>query len=93
MVADELKKGPLPYRRRRKLMRYASQVDIRPFDASLLIAEAQHEAGQLDLVDWKHAESFTPLIHPERWPIWFKMMVGLIIVALLDVTVFRLLGW
>jgi hypothetical protein len=93
MVAEELKKGALPYRRRRKLMQYASQVDIRPFDASLLIAEAQLEAGQLDFIDPQPAEPMTSLIHPERWPIWFKMTIGLIIVALLDITILRLLGW
>ncbi len=93
MVAEELKAGPLPYRRRRKLMGYAARIGIKPFDASLLIAEAQREAGQLDPLNLQPDEGLTPLIHPERWPLWFKMTAALIIVALLDLTILRLLGW
>ncbi len=93
MVVDELARGPLPYRRRRKLMQYAAQIDIRPFDASLLIAEAQLEAGQLDPIHFQRPETITPLIHPERWPLWFKMTAAAIIVLLVNMTLIRLMGW
>jgi len=91
MVSREIEKGPLPYRRRRKLMGYAAQIGIRPFDASLLIAEAQREAGQLDPITLQPAGPLNALIHPERWPIWFKLTVGFIVVALLDLAILHIL--
>lgn len=93
MVAMELARGPLPYRRRRKLMRYASQIDIKPFRASLLIAEAEREAGLATPIERVEPDDFDALLHPERWPIWFKLTVGLIIAVLVDVVVLRALGW
>ncbi len=93
MVAMELARGALPYRRRRKLMRYAAQIDIKPFRASLLIAEAEREAGLATPIEKVEPDDFDALVHPERWPIWFKLTVGLIIAMLIDVIVLRALGW
>ncbi len=95
MVADELQRGPLPYRRRRKLMRYATQIGIKPFQASLLIAEAQREAGHLDdidQIDVHDATDVATLIHPERWPLWFKLTAALIVAIILDLVIIRAIG-
>jgi len=95
MVADELQRGPLPYRRRRKLMRYAAQIGIKPFQASLLIAEAQREAGHLDdidQIDVHDAADVTTLIHPERWPLWFKLTAALIVAIIVDLMIIRAIG-
>jgi len=92
MVADELKSGPLPYRRRRKLIRYAGEIDILPFDACLLIAEAQKEAGQLDPVQFEPVDEIGAIVNPERWPLWFKLAIAMIIVTLFDLTLLRFLG-
>ncbi len=92
MVAEEVRNGPLPYRRRRKLMRYASQIGMKPFDASLVIAEVQREAGQADPLE-PVDDDLTTLIHPERWPIWFKLSAALIIAMLVDLVAIRALGW
>ncbi|MBN1347065.1 MAG: hypothetical protein JXQ73_30520 [Phycisphaerae bacterium] len=93
MVADELARGPLPYRRRRKLMRYATQIGIKPFRASLLIAEAQRQAGHVDDPELQHPDPITPLVHPERWPIWFKLTAAMIVATLVDLMIIRAVGW
>ncbi len=93
MVADELAKGPLPYGRRRKLMRYAAQTGLGPFEASMLIAQAQRETGQPDSLNVQQPDPLTTLVHPERWPIWFKLTAALIIALLVDLVVIRAIGW
>ena len=93
MVSGELNDGPLPYRRRRMLMGYAAQIGIAPFRASLLIAEAQREAGQLEDPELDVPDDVATLIHPERWPIWFKLCAALIVALLVDLVVIRAVGW
>jgi hypothetical protein len=93
LLAAAVPSGPPTSRRRRKLMRYASQIGIKPFDASLLIAEVQREAGQADPLESSADDDLTTLIHPERWPIWFKLSAALIIAMLVDLVAIRALGW
>jgi hypothetical protein len=93
MADDEVRDVPLPYRRRRKLMRYAAQIGIDAFEASLMIAQAEREAGHHDDMELLPADDIAPLIHPERWPIWFKLTAALMIAILVQIIAIRALGW
>ena len=99
MVRDEIGVSPLTYSRRRLLIRYAGQIGIDDFEANLLIAQAQHEAGQLDLSSVGHYPDDevpfdTPvdlelLLHPERWPVWFRLSLALLAAIIIDLLVIR----
>lgn len=93
MADDEVRDAPLPYHRRRKLMRYAAQVGITAFEASVVIAQAEREAGHRHDIDVVPDDQILPLIHPERWPIWFKLTAALVIAMLIDLIVIRAFGW
>ena len=48
MVVGELEAGFLRHSRREELIRYAAHLGLSEFQAMLLIAEAQHQAGQIE---------------------------------------------
>jgi hypothetical protein len=97
MVTAQLEEGVLRFSRRRQLVKYARKLNISPFEANLVIAEAQYEAGHLIKPDAKFAEELTydapadlkTMARPGRWPIWFKLSIALIAAILIDLVLIQ----
>ena len=99
MVREEIGTGLLTYSRRKLLIRYAEQIGISPFDANLLIAQAQYEAGQLEFassdrsggeeISFDTPISLELLVRPERWPVWFRLGIALLAAAVIDLLIIR----
>ena len=70
MVVHELEGGFLRYSRREALMKYAAQLKLAEFEATLLIAEAQYSPDTLETVDpveFGSAVTLSTATSPERW--------------------------
>jgi len=92
MVVSELEGGLLRYTRRQRLLRYAESLGIPAFEASLLIAEAQFHAAQLQPRP-PVADSDAPLIlRPNSWPMWAKVGFAMVVAAIIDVILIRALS-
>lgn len=80
MVEAELERGLLRYSRRRQLVRFAQALGLSEFEASLLIAEAQYNAGQADDLPEGLDTSAVPrpTTHPEHWPVAVRFLVAVI---------------
>jgi len=97
MVASHLEEGLLRFSRRRQLVKYAQKMGIVPFEANLIIAQAQYEAGHLIKPDVKFSEELTydapadleTMTRPERWPAWFKLSFALLVAILIDLLVIQ----
>ncbi len=89
MVVGELEAGVLRYSRRRALLRYAETIGIQSFDASLLIAEAQYRARQLDPIELDTRATIPmPQVEPEavteiRSP-GYQFAFALLVAAIID---------
>jgi len=72
MVVAELEAGFLRYSRRQALMRYAKRIGIGEFDATLLMAEAQFYADQIEPghVDVLLADEAGPFVVSEEARAW-----------------------
>ncbi len=89
MVVHELEAGVLRYSRRRALLRYAEEIGIPPFDANLLIAEAQYRAEQLDPVEFDARADyplppFAPAAGDESLSPGFQLTFALLVAAMID---------
>ncbi|MGB9623746.1 MAG: hypothetical protein ACPMAQ_02695 [Phycisphaerae bacterium] len=89
MVVHELEAGVLRYSRRRALLRYAEEIGIAPFDANLLIAEAQYGAKQLDPAEFDARADFPlppfePADRPEAFSSGYQLLFALLIAAMID---------
>ena len=89
MVGQELKSGLLRYTRRQRLIRYATMLQIEPFEANLVIAEAQYEAGHLTHPTFDTTANVQTLRQLERWPAWFKVSFALIAAMLIDLVIIQ----
>lgn len=94
MVVHELEGGFLRYSRREALMRYAAQLKIAEFEATLLIAEAQYSPDTLETVDpveFGSAVTLQTAGRPERWSISLRIAIALFVAAVIDVVIIYLL--
>lgn len=78
MVAGELEAGILRYSRRTQLLKYAERLEIDEFEATLLIAEAQYHADQIEPIRFDSDASLDSLSRPESWSIPVRLAVALI---------------
>lgn len=76
MVAGELEAGILRYSRRTQLLRYAERLGIDEFEATLLIAEAQYHADQIEPIRFDSDASLESLSRPEAWSIPVRLAVA-----------------
>jgi hypothetical protein len=87
MVVAELEGGLLRYSRRRALIRFADDMGIPPFDANLLIAQAQYRARQLDPIEFDTLLDMPKATHPEVWPAGYRLAFALITAAIVNLLV------
>ncbi len=76
MVAGELEAGILRYSRRMQLLRYAERLGIDEFEATLLIAEAQYHADQIEPIRFDSEASVENFSRPEAWSIPVRLAVA-----------------
>ncbi|MBP7936580.1 MAG: hypothetical protein KA354_18215 [Phycisphaerae bacterium] len=94
MVVHELEGGFLRYSRREALMRYAAQLKIGEFEATLLIAEAQYSPDTLETVDpieFGTAVTLKSATSPERWSLSLRIAIAMAVAALIDAAIIYLL--
>jgi hypothetical protein len=94
MVVHELEGGFLRYSRREALMRYAAQLKLAEFEATLLIAEAQYSPDTLETVDpveFGSAVTINAATSPERWSISLRIAIALVVAAVIDVAIIYML--
>lgn len=84
MVVGELEAGFLRYSKREELIRYAANLGLTEFEAMLLIAEAQHNADQIEPLHFQSAATLASLSRPEAWSIPMRLSVALVIAAFID---------
>ncbi|GMV96411.1 MAG: hypothetical protein HRF43_11595 [Phycisphaerae bacterium] len=93
MVVGELEAGFLRYSKREELLRYAAVLGIQEFEAMLLMAEAQHQADQLEPVYFNSAATLDALSRPHAWSaamrLWFALAVAIGIDLLLIYWLYR----
>lgn len=84
MVVGELDAGFLRYSKREELIGYAGRLGLTEFEAMLLIAEAQHNADQIEPVHFDSAATLEALSRPEAWSIPMRLSFALIIAVFID---------
>ncbi len=84
MVVGELEAGFLRYSRRQALMQYASALGIGEFEANLLIAEAQYNAGDLEPVSFESALTLASVTQPETWSSSLRLAFALVAAMFID---------
>ena len=85
MVVAELEAGYLRYSRRQELLKYAGYLGIPEFEATLLIAEAQFHAGDIEPVTFSTAATLDHLTQPQRWSWSMRLAFSLTAAAFIDV--------
>jgi len=93
MVIAELEAGVLRYSRRRALQRYAEEIGIPAFDASLLIAEAQYRARQCEPIEFVPTGEFPVGPEPSEPRPWLgshRIAIVLLAAAMIDLL---LIAW
>jgi hypothetical protein len=89
MAAQELEAGLLRYSRRQRLIHYGRMLGFSPFEAHLLIAEAQYEAGHLLPPTFDSTANLERMSDPEAWPTWFKVSFALIAAMIIDLLIIQ----
>lgn len=84
MVVGELDAGFLRYSKREELIRYAARLGLTEFEAMLLIAEAQHNADQIEPVHFDSAATLGALSRVDAWSIPMRLIFALIGAAFID---------
>jgi hypothetical protein len=84
MVVGELEAGYLRYSKREELIRYGAHLGLTEFECMLLIAEAQHNAGQIEPLRFGSAATLDTLTRPDAWSIPMRLSFALVIAILLD---------
>jgi hypothetical protein len=84
MVVGELDAGFLRYSKREELIRYAAHLGLTEFEAMLLIAEAQHNADQIEPLHFDSAATLEALSRPEAWSIPMRLSFALIVAVFVD---------
>ena len=79
MVVGELESGFLRYSRRQALLKYAEVLGVGEFEASLLIAEAQFHAGDLEPASFLTSVDLDSLTRSHTWSLPLRM--GFVITA------------
>lgn len=87
MVVSQLEAGFLRYSRREKLMRYARQLHIPEFEASLLIAEAQFYSGDIPPLDFDSLVDWNTISRPEGWSVSMRLTFAAVAALLVDLAV------
>jgi len=87
MVVGELEAGFLRYSRRQALIQYAAKLGIPEFEATLLIAEAQYRADQLEAVSFDTAATFDTVTRPEIWSVPLRITFAVVAAAFVDLAV------
>jgi len=83
-VVGELDAGFLRYSKREELIRYAGHLGLSEFEAMLLIAEAQHNAEQIEPLHFDAAATLATLSRPEAWSIPMKLIFALMVAVFID---------
>lgn len=89
MVVSHLDAGFLRYSRRQQLMRYARQFGFSDFEASLLIAEAQYYAGDIEPAP-SAEQMLDSLERPPTSSIPWRLTLALMVAILADLV---LISW
>jgi hypothetical protein len=84
MVVGELEAGFLRYSARQKLLRYAAQLGIHEFEATLLIAEAQFQSDTLEPISFEHAATISHLTQPDSWAVSLRLTFALVAAIFID---------
>ncbi len=84
MVVGELEAGFLRYSKRAELIRYAAHLGLTEFEAMLLIAEAQHDADQIEPLCFESAATFGTLTRPDAWSIPMRLSFALVVAIFID---------
>ena len=84
MVVGELDAGFLRYSKREELIRYAANLGLTEFEAMLLIAEAQHNADQIEPLHFQSVATLAAMTRPEAWSIPMRLSVALVVAAFID---------
>lgn len=85
MVVGELEAGFLRYSKRQALLRYAGLLGLSEFEASLLIAEAQYRAGEIQPIGFDSVASLATVSRPEEWSIPLRISFALVAAMFLDI--------
>lgn len=84
MVVSELEAGFLRYSKREELIRYAAHLGLSEFDAMLLIAEAQHAAGEIEPLRFESPATFRALSRPDGWTVPMRLSFALVAAIFID---------
>lgn len=84
MVVGELEAGFLRYSKREELLRYATVLGLTEFEAMLLMAEAQHHAGQIEPVHFESPATLNVLTRPDTWTISMRLTFALTAAVFVD---------
>ena len=84
MVVGELESGFLRYSRRQSLLGYAAKLGIGEFEASLLIAEAQFHASDIEPIQFNTAATLETLTRPDAWSAQMRLVFALTAAIFID---------
>ncbi|MFQ5424320.1 MAG: hypothetical protein ACE5F9_10115 [Phycisphaerae bacterium] len=82
MIKAEAEDRPLSFLRRRELIRFASRIEIDPFEARLMIRAVEYECGHTPpaaMADIGTAADLAYVAEPEPWPAWLNFLLGVLL--------------
>ena len=91
MVRMELDQGPIRFLRRRQLIQFAEDLGIDRIEASLMIAQTVDNFGRRGTGGGAGHE-LDGLLRPQVWPLWMKLSLVLLLAALANLALIRVLS-
>jgi hypothetical protein len=91
MIRMELDQGPIGFLRRRQLIQFAEDLGIDRTEASLMIAQTIDNFGRRG-TDGGAGHDLDGLLRPQVWPLWMKLSLVLILAALANTALMRLVS-
>ena len=89
MVAAELRRGGMSRGRWQRLVQYSALLDLSAVEAGALIAEARESVDAIEPPTLRMVGSDRGEQEAGAWPLWVKVVLGCVALAVVDATVFH----